>query len=195
MILNKSDENSVELCAEALKNGKIIIIPTDTVYGFSGIVMPSSPLDGDSKIKSIKGRAENKPFIQLIARPEDIKNHTDDHIPEKLLSYWPGPLTIIVSNKNCEVDGLKTIAFRCPGDLWLRKIIEKTGFPIYSTSVNRSGSPVLETESAIKSEFEKDAELIVLDGDKKGSLPSTIVSVSEGKVTVLRQGAVKIEGI
>ena len=45
MILNKSDENSVELCAEALKNGKIIIIPTDTVYGFSGIVMPSSPLE------------------------------------------------------------------------------------------------------------------------------------------------------
>lgn len=195
MILNKSDEKSLELCVSALKSGKIVIIPTDTVYGFSGLVMPSSPLDGDSKIKAIKGRAETKPLIQLIAKAEDIKKHTDDQIPEKLLACWPGPLTIIVNNKNYTSDGLKTIAFRCPGDLWLRKIIEKCGCPIYSTSVNRSGSPVLETEAEIKDEFEKDVDLIVFDGDKKGSLPSTIVSLSEGKVKILRQGAVKFDEI
>ena len=192
MILNKSDKNSVSECVQALKNGKIVIIPTDTVYGFSGIVMPGSSLDGDSKIKMIKGRAETKPFIQLIAKPEDIKNHTDDKIPQNLLSFWPGPLTIIVNNKNYEKDGLKTVAFRCPGDEWLRKIIEEAGAPVYSTSVNRSGNPVLETEDDIKAEFEKDVDLIVLDGDKKGSLPSTIVSVSDGNVKILREGAVKL---
>ena len=192
MILNKSDKNSVSECVQALKNGKIVIIPTDTVYGFSGIVMPGSSLDGDSKIKMIKGRAETKPFIQLIAKPEDIKNHTDDKIPQNLLSFWPGPLTIIVNNKNYEKDGLKTVAFRCPGDEWLRKIIEEAGAPVYSTSVNRSGNPVLETEDDIKAEFEKDVDLIVLDGDKKGSLPPTIVSVSDGNVKILREGAVKL---
>ncbi len=109
-----------------------------------------------------------------------------------MLSYWPGPLTIIVNNKNESLDGLKTIAFRCPGDEWLRNIIAGTGAPIYSTSVNRSGNPVLDTEAAIKAEFEKDVDLIVLDGDKKSAVPSTIVSVAGGEVKVLRQGAVKI---
>ena len=192
MILNKSDENSSYARIDALKNGKIVIIPTDTVYGFSGIVLPKNPLDGDAKIKKIKGRAETKPFIQLIATPEDIKKYTDDEIPSELLSYWPGPLTIIVNNKNESLDGLKTIAFRCPGDEWLRNIIAGTGAPIYSTSVNRSGNPVLDTEAAIKAEFEKDVDLIVLDGDKKSAVPSTIVSVAGGEVKVLRQGAVKI---
>lgn len=192
MILTRSDKNSSAACIDALKNGKIVIIPTDTVYGFSGIVLPGSPLDGDSKIKKIKGRAETKPFIQLIASPEDIKNYTNDDIPKKLLSYWPGPLTIIVNNKNQDKDGLKTIAFRCPGDEWLRKIIASTGFPIYSTSVNRSGSPVLDTEEQIKSEFEKDVDLIVLDGDKKNAVPSTIVSALDGEIKILRQGAVKL---
>ena len=192
MILNKSDKNSSELFINALKKGSIVIIPTDTVYGFSGLVLPGNPLDGDSKIKTIKGRAETKPFIQLIANPEDIKKHTDDKIPENLLSYWPGPLTIIVNNKNEKKDGLKTIAFRCPGDLWLRKIIAEAGAPLYSTSVNRSGFPVLDREEAIISEFEKDVDLIVLDGDKKNAVPSTIVSLADGQVKVLRQGALKI---
>lgn len=198
MILNKSDENSVFECVKALKAGKVVIIPTDTVYGFSGIVLPGNPLDADSKIKAIKGRAETKPFIQLLAKPEDLNLYTDDIVPEKLLSCWPGPLTIIVNAKKdvAEKSGLKTIAFRCPGDAWLRKIIEETGDPLYSTSVNRSGNPVLDSEKAIVSEFEKDAEIIVLDGDKKNALPSTIVAVNEnGEVKVLRQGAVKIETV
>ena len=57
MILNKCDESSIKICAEFLKNEKILILPTDTVYGFSGIVGKT-----DEKIRKIKGRAENKPF-------------------------------------------------------------------------------------------------------------------------------------
>ena len=81
MILNKSDENSVKECVSYLKESKILIIPTDTVYGFSGIALPKSEKDTDSKIKEIKGRDQTKPFIQLIARPEDLKKYTDDTIP------------------------------------------------------------------------------------------------------------------
>ena len=189
MILNKSDENSIKECVEYLKKGKIVIIPTDTVYGFSGIVLPGNELDADSKIKTIKGRSETKHFIQLIACPEDLKKYTDDIIPEYLLSYWPGPLTIIVNNKISKT----TTAFRCPGDIWLRSIIKDTGCPIYSTSVNRSGFPILDTPDQIIEEFEKDVDLIVKDGDKKNALPSTIVSISDGQVKVLRQGAVTIK--
>lgn len=192
MIINKSDENSAELVAESLKKGEIVIIPTDTVYGFSGIV--DEEASTDAKIRAIKGRAETKPLIQLIAKPEDIFNHTDDKIPAKLLEKWPGALTIIVHNKKTKADGtIPTTAYRCPGDAWLRHVIELAGAPIFSTSVNRSGCPVLDTVSAIRSEFENETALIVDDGDKKNALPSTLVMLENDSIKVLRQGYVKIE--
>lgn len=191
MIINKKDSNSVELVTDTLTKGGIVILPTDTVYGFSGIVDEKNT---DEKIRQIKGRAETKPLIQLIAKPEDIRLYTDDHIPEELLSKWPGPLTIIVHTKaDCQAaKKWPTIAFRCPGDSWLRDIIEKCGKPIFSTSVNRSGQPVLETENAIDQEFQNDAELIVHDGNKNGALPSTLASIENGAIKILRQGSVKI---
>jgi L-threonylcarbamoyladenylate synthase len=190
MMCLKSDSGSAETCADYLKNGKVLILPTDTVYGFSGIVEPAenTVYDTDARIRAIKGRAETKPFIQLIASPLDVFKHTNDIIPDRLLAVWPGALTIIVHEKT----GERTTAYRCPGDEWIRKIIELCGYPVYSTSVNRSGSPVIDTIDGILKEFEGECDLIVSDGDKKGALPSTIVSVQDGNVHVLRQGSVKI---
>lgn len=199
MIIKKSDQESAVRVAEVLKEGKIVILPTDTVYGFSGIVSTNtgasqkSDCPTDVKIRAIKGRSETKPLIQLIAKPEDIFLHTDDKLPQKLLEKWPGALTIIVHNKEASADGtFSTTAYRCPGDAWLRRVIELCGSPIYSTSVNRSGQPVLDTVSEICSEFEEETALIVDDGDKKNALPSTLVMLEGSAVKILRQGEVKI---
>ena len=201
MILNKTAPDSIQTTADTLKKGGIVIIPTDTVYGFSGIVDlkdSSSNFETDAKIRAIKGRAETKPLIQLIAKPEDIKLYTDDVIPDALLSKWPGALTIIVHIKEnaplaaSAIPESRTVAFRCPGDEWLRKIIEECKAPIFSTSVNRSGQPVLDTTEAIVKEFEKQADLIIDDGDKKGALPSTLVALENGSVKILRQGSIKV---
>lgn len=196
MIIKKTDEKSAEKTAQILKNGGITIIPTDTVYGFSGIVDLEGKTDyqTDVKIRATKGRAESKPLIQLISKPEDLKLYTDDKIPSKLLEKWPGALTIIVHIKeDCPLcPKLPTVAFRCPGDPWLRKVIELCGAPIFSTSVNRSGQPVLDTVEAITNEFENESDLIIDDGDKKGALPSTLVCMENGEIKILRQGSVKI---
>lgn len=181
-LIKKSDPDSVKITAEILKEGGVVIIPTDTVYGFSGIV-PGT----DDRIRAIKGRAETKPMIQLIARPEDLQLYTNDTVSADLLQKWPGALTIIVNNKSSG-----TTAFRCPGDQWLRQVIAACGEPIYSTSVNRSGQPVLDSEEAIIKEFAGQVDLIVKDGDKKGAKPSTIVSITDGQINVLRQGDVRI---
>lgn len=186
MLLNKSDSN-IEEIVSILRKGGVAVIPTDTVYGFSACTDIS---ETDLKIRKIKGRAETKPFIQLISKPEDIFLYTNDIIPQKLLSFWPGPLTIICNDKREE--GVTT-AFRCPGDLWLRKIIEKCGCPLYSTSVNRSGSPVLGKICEIQEEFEEEVNLIVSDGDSSSSVPSTIVKIENGKTVILREGAVPSE--
>lgn len=187
MIISKNDENSVQITANILKNNGIAILPTDTVYGFSASVNLST----DKKIRKIKGREENKPFIQLIAEPKDIFDYTDDFIPPEILAKWPGALTIIVHNKE-SCDNSKTTAFRCPKDSWLRTIIESCGFPIFSTSVNKSGSSILETPQSIIETFGNCVDLIVDDGEKKGALPSTLIKLENGKVQVIRQGEVVI---
>ena len=201
MILKKSDPASIDTTADILCRGGIVILPTDTVYGFSGLVdikANSKQFETDSKIRAIKGREENKPLIQLLAAPEDLKLYTDDEIPPSLLSKWPGALTIIVHIKDdsplakSAIPATGTVAFRCPGDEWLRKIIKKCQAPIFSTSVNRSGQPVLDSTNMIISEFEKEVDLIIDDGDKKNALPSTLVMLENGKVKVLRQGSLKI---
>ncbi len=201
LIKNKSDSASIKNTADTLKCGGIVIIPTDTVYGFSGIVdlnTAATHFETDAKIRAIKGRAETKPLIQLIAKPEDLRLYTDDIIPDSLLSKWPGALTIIVHIKEnsplaeTAIPESRTVAFRCPGDEWLRKVITECGAPVFSTSVNRSGQPVLDTTDAITTEFQNEVDLIIEDGDKKGALPSTLVALENGEVKILRQGSVEI---
>ena len=185
MVVNKS-ESCISLASGILNHGGVVIIPTDTVYGFSA---KSDVNEADLRIRQIKGRSETKPFIRLIARPEDIFLYTNDKIPDLLLSYWPGPLTIIVNDKN--LPGITT-AFRCPGDEWLRKIISECDCPRYSTSGNRSGTPVIQNIKGIIDEFESEVDLIVNAGDTVDAEPSTIVKIENNIISVVRKGAVKI---
>ncbi len=190
MIILRSDSDSVECVSRVLLEGSVVVLPTDTVYGFSGVVPESEVL-----IRKIKGRDETKPFIQLIAEPEDIYRYTDEVLPDQLLALWPGALTVIVPLKKRLITGeseVTTIAFRCPGDGWLRQIIKAVGKPIYSTSVNRSGQPVLSSVLEIDKEFGGEVKLIVDGGSTENALPSTLVKFEKGKCIILRQGDVCI---
>ena len=185
MIIQKNSPQSDIITADYIKQGKVVIIPTDTIYGFSA----RAP-DCGNDIKTIKGREENKPFIELIALPLDYKKYTDDEIPEELLALWPASLTIIIRKKK-ELGG-GTVALRCPDDEWLRNVIKCSDCSLYSTSVNRSGFPALWKIDNIIEEFGKDVPLIVADGDQEGGVPSTIVDVSDGRIRIVRAGAVKL---
>lgn len=190
MIILRSDSDSVECVSRVLLEGSVVVLPTDTVYGFSGVVPESEDV-----IRKIKGRDETKPFIQLIAEPEDIYRYTDEVLPDQLLAMWPGALTVIVPLKKRLITGeseVTTVAFRCPGDGWLRQIIKAVGKPIYSTSVNRSGQPVLSSVLEIDKEFGGEVKLIVDGGSTENALPSTLVKFEKGKCIILRQGNVCI---
>lgn len=194
MICSKNSE-SAEIAADFLIRGKICILPTDTVYGFSGIsewcAENEKKFFTDRKIGEIKGRSENKPLIQLVSSVEKIEFYSAQKIPSALKEKMPGAITVIVPLKKefAQKTGMESVAFRCPGDEWLRSVIEKCGSPVFSTSVNRSGEKFLEKISGIKSEFESSADLIVDDGDKS-ALPSTLVSLDGEKWKILRQGSV-----
>lgn len=199
LVLQSNQENSAKIVADCLLEGGVCVLPTDTVYGFSGIVPLSK-----GKIQKIKGRDEGKPFIQLIASPEDIYQYIDanfhkssvlgNKVLSELFSLWPGALTIILPvTRGC--DAGSTVAFRCPGDSWLRQVISLVEAPIYSTSVNRSGKPVLSSIHDIGKEFGSEVDLIVDGGDSisSGALPSTLVELLPNSgCRILRQGSIKI---
>lgn len=182
MIVRKSEADSAVIAARFLREGKLTVLPTDTIYGFSGIVPAAS-----ERIIAAKGRDEGKPFIQLIARPEDLALHCADALNPELLALWPGAVTVIVRNR---AGG--TTAFRCPGDQWLRTVISLTGAPIYSTSVNRAGEPAIKAIGAIEAEFGGVADLIVDDGDHPEGMASTLVDATGSVYRIVRQGAVAI---
>ena len=184
MRIQKKAPNSAAAVAVELKRGNIVIIPTDTIYGFSGLIGKTA-----EAIARIKGREENKPFIALIAEPADIYRYTEIKIPERILKVWPAPLTLIVPLKG---KGQGTQAFRCPADEWLRSVVAEAGDAIYSTSVNRSGTPPLTDIEVICREFEDSVALIVDNGNLEG-LPSTLVDLTSGTPRVLRQGSVVID--
>ena len=184
MRIQKKAPNSAALVAAELNQEHIVIIPTDTIYGFSGLIGKTA-----DSIARIKGREENKPFIALIAEPADIYRYTDIKIPEHILNLWPAPLTLIVPLKG---KGQGTQAFRCPADEWLRSVVAAAGDAVYSTSVNRSGTPPLTDIHTICREFEDSVSLIV-DGGNLAGLPSTLVDLSSGTPRVLRQGTVVID--
>lgn len=183
MRILKNDSKSYTSILSVLENDKVIVLPTDTIYGFSGKINTTK-----EKIQAIKGREENKPFIVLIEKPEDISLFSDIRPHQDLLTLWPGPLTIILPLRNSE----ESIALRCPGDVWLRKLIADLKSPLYSTSCNRSGLPPLSDIDEIEKEFSKEVALIVEDPSSGSGLASTIVSIEEHSVKLIRQGSLML---
>lgn len=181
MILQRQEKNCIAITSSFIKENKVVIIPTDTVYGFSGLCT------AENSLVSIKKRDKNKKLIYLIEKSSLALKYID--VPfysqcelDFLFSLWPNPLTIIFKSKPA------TIALRCPKDEWLNSLLSHVASPIFSTSVNISGMPPMEEIESIKKEFQKDVSLIVDAGNIKG-ISSTIVDASKRPFKVLRSGS------
>lgn len=169
------------LLVDLLARGGVAIIPCDTVYGIVGRVP-----DTEARIRSIKGREETNPFLMLIGSVDQLRLISDVKLDPDLERLWPGPVTLVIPA------GGRTVAVRLPDDAFLREVIVSLSAPIYSTSVNRSGSPPLEEVQRIVDLFESDVDLILDGGNLFGRRPSTILDVSSRPFRVLREGAARI---
>ncbi|MCK4541047.1 MAG: L-threonylcarbamoyladenylate synthase [Spirochaetales bacterium] len=181
MRISEKHPQAVNLSIDILSGGGIAILPCDTIYGIIGL-MP----DSEDRIRSIKGRGESKHFIVFLPG-RDVKPVSDIELTEKLLKFWPGPLTLIVPMR-----GGGTIGVRIPADPFLQKVLRGVGKPLYSTSVNRSGQPPLWNINSIVEEFSEEVDLIVDGGNHPGGIPSTVLDVTKKPYTVLRQGEIII---
>ncbi len=178
MLIPRGNESFGELL-HVLRKGDPVIMACDTIYGFVGIVPES-----EERIRRIKGRGESKQFLQLIASAGDLPALGFEKPSEDFFNLWPGPFTYVLSGK----EG-RTGAFRVPCDERLRQLIVEVGKPLYSTSVNRAGSPPMENPADMEDEFGAEVSIVEDSGLFDGRKPSTIVNLSERPYRILRQGA------
>ncbi len=167
--------------------GKVIVFPTDTVYGIGAIATDAQAI---KKIYNLKHRDVSKPLAYLAGKKDDIIEYVDIIHPEttKLMDYWPGALTLIFKKKKGILQSeLSTIGFRIPNSICALKILNHFGI-MAVTSMNLSGESPLNDIKAIEENFEDEIDYLVIDEEQHSMVSSTILDVSTEKIKVLRKG-------
>ena len=191
--LDRYSDKSADKAAQILKNGGIVAIPTETVYGLA-----ANALD-ENAVRSIfvaKGRPQDNPLIVHISNIEMMKPLVTD-IPElaKRLAerFWAGPLTMIFDKTEAVPEatsgGLSTVAVRMPANEAAREIIEKCGFPLAAPSANTSGKPSPTTAQHVFEDMNGKIPLIIDGGECSVGVESTVICFRNGKIHILRPGA------
>lgn len=195
---NKEYEKIKE-AAEAIKQGKLVLFPTETVYGIGANALNEEAV---KKIYIAKGRASDNPLIAHVSDRNMLNELVEEigEIEEKLIKeFWPGPLTIIFEKKKIVpkiiTAGLETVAIRMPSNKIARKLIEYSKVPIAAPSANISGKPSGTLVEDILQELDGKVEYIIDGGKVDIGLESTVIRVIQGKVHILRPGKVTKEDI
>jgi len=196
---DKIDINIIKESGKALKEGKTVVFPTETVYGLGGNIYCEDTL---SKIYEAKGRPADNPLIVHIWDISQLKELVEE-IPEnaKILmnKYWPGPLTIIFKkNKNLPnyiTRGLDTVAVRMPNNPIALKLLEESGVPVAAPSANTSGKPSPTIGRHVVEDLNGKVDIIIDGGSCKIGLESTVIDVYSTPLMILRPGGITLEDI
>ena len=201
--INKLDEEALFYINEAasfIKQGGLVVFPTETVYGLGGDGTNSGAA---MKIYAAKGRPSDNPLIIHISNPSDAEKYTCTNpiYYYKLAdAFMPGPLTVVLPAKETVPKetrgGLSTVAVRCPLNIIARKLIEKSGVPIAAPSANISGSPSPTRASHVIDDMNGRVDMIIDGGDCDLGIESTIVKIDDdGGLTLLRPGCITVDDL
>jgi L-threonylcarbamoyladenylate synthase len=189
----------VAVAASWLRNGGVVVFPTETFYGLAAD--PAHP-DAVAAVFDLKGR----PFgmaLPLIAaslsQVEQFVGPLGGASRQLAEEFWPGPLSLVVdapaSVASAVHGGTGTVAIRVPGHAVARALAAAHGGPVTATSANRSGEPA-PTEASAAAGIGADRRVLVLDGGRTlGGAPSTIVDARVTPIRIVRHGAVSAERV
>ncbi|WP_343699300.1 L-threonylcarbamoyladenylate synthase [Caulobacter sp.] len=188
-------EAEIDAAARALRAGGLVLLPTETVYGLGADAANPAAV---TAIFEAKGRPRFNPLIAHVADLETAARIADfdDRAYALAKAFWPGPLTIVAPIKDtaavCDLAraGLDTVAIRVPGHPVSHAVLEAFGGAVVAPSANRSGRPSPTTYADAVSETGDKAAAALDGGPCAVGLESTVVSVLEGQVRLLRPGAV-----
>lgn len=189
-----------EIAAEALKTGRLVMLPTETVYGLAA---DASNPQAVARIFEAKGRPRFNPLIAHVANALDAEMIAvfDERARALAEAFWPGPLTIVAPVRDrervCDLAraGLDSVAVRVPGHPRARAVIAAFGGAVVAPSANRSGRPSPTIFDDALEETGQSVGAAVDGGPCAVGVESTVVSVLDGRVALLRPGSVTREEI
>ena len=196
---DRPDPAAIDEAAQALKAGKLVVFPTETVYGLGAHALDPVAVQ---KIFDAKERPANDPLIVHIAHIGQV-NQCAVGMPagaRKLgLSFWAGPLTMILVKKTSVPDlvtaGLPSVALRVPSHRVARALMEMSGIPIAAPSANRFSRPSPTTAAHVLEDLDGRVDLILDAGPTDIGLESTIVDFTVEPPVLRRPGGITLEQI
>lgn len=190
---DKPSEAAIKKVAEVLRNGGLVIYPTDTVYGIGCDITNSRALERLAKLKDIKLEKANFSFVcSSLSNLSDYVRQIDTSTFKILKRALPGPYTFILPGNNDlpkEFRKKKTVGIRVPDNLIARQIVEVLGNPIVSSSIHDEDE-VIEYSTDPELIFEKWQNKVdlVIDGGYGENVPSTIIDLTGYEPVVVREG-------
>ena len=195
----RPDPSAIEEAAAALREGKLVVFPTETVYGLGAHALDPIAVQ---KIFDAKERPANDPLIVHLAHIGQV-NQCAVGMPagaRKLaLSFWAGPLTLILQKKPEVPDlvtaGLPSVALRVPSHRVARALMEMAGIPIAAPSANRFSKPSPTTAAHVIDDLDGRVDLILDGGPTDIGLESTIVDFTADPPVLRRPGGITFEQV
>jgi len=196
---DRPEPQAIEEAAAALRAGKLVVFPTETVYGLGAHALDPSAVQ---RIFDAKERPANDPLIVHIAHIGQV-NQCAAAMPagaRKLaLSFWAGPLTLVLKKKPAVPDlvtaGLDSVALRVPSHRVARALMEMTGVPVAAPSANRFSRPSPTTAAHVLDDLDGRVDLILDAGPTDIGLESTIVDFTVEPPVLRRPGGITLEQI
>ena len=193
------EDKKLKEVANIIKDGGIVIFPTETVYGIGVNGLNETAI---KKLYEVKQRPINKPISLLVNSIEMIEKVAKDitEIEYDLIKkFLPGPLTIVLKKKDIVPDivtaGFDTVGIRMPENEIAQKLVEYAGVPISTPSANISGKPSGTNLKEIMKDFNNKVDYFIDGGVSKIGVASTIVQVINGNPYILRKGKISEEQI
>ena len=176
---------NIRTAAQALRSGRIVAFPTETVYGLGVCADNDTVIDN---LYSAKQRSRDKKLSIMIAEPDDVRKHVKQITPiaNKLISsFWPGPLTIIF-----DLPDNRTVGIRNSSHHVVRDLLNAAGKSIVSTSANISGRPPATDAQQVISSFSDKVDVVLDGGSAEAGKPSTVIKIVDNTFQIIRLGVI-----
>lgn len=192
-------EEKISAAAKILREGGLVGIPTETVYGLGANGLDEAAV---RRIFEAKGRPQDNPLILHLSGAQWLPRYCEDIPPIAYVlarKFWPGPLTMILKRKPVVPDmitaGLDTVAVRCPNHPVTLAIIREAGVPIAAPSANRSGRPSCTCVEDVLEDMEGRIDGVVDGGPCSVGVESTILDLTVTPPRLLRPGGLPLEAL
>jgi L-threonylcarbamoyladenylate synthase len=186
---------AIEAAGQAIQRGRLVVLPTDTVYGLAADAFDPEAVE---RLLAAKGRGRDMPPPVLVSTEttlDALATQIPDYVRILVATHWPGPLTVVCHQQTSlrwdlgETRG--TVAVRMPDHELAREILDRTG-PLAVSSANRTGEPAATDADRALAMLEGTVEVVVDDGPTPGATPSTIIDATGDRPRLLREGVIGV---